>query len=548
MAGFRIVDASDPRFNTLKKGFNLRWPDNNRQADAVYLCATAQGVLDAANDALAKGHRITVRSGGHCYEGFVNNKLAEDGDKTLAVIDLSEVKGLSYDAAGNISSPYDESQKYAFSAFTGNQNWDGYNALYKSANCTVPGGSCYSVGSGGHVLGGGYGLLSRLHGLTVDWLSGVDILVPNPQGTSLVAKHVSLASEGADRELFIACRGGGGGNFGIVLTYYYKALPPAPKEVYLLTLTYPWAGFASQDQFSHFMKAYWQWFADHDAEWNSSDPAKANGGLFTLLKVQHRATGDINLVIQYTGANGDVGGAQDAPFIDFVNTMNAAAGFAPVVSAEVTPHGPQRRSAVSETAFQGPVTSARKMEWLYATQTLNGSGDNLRGKYKSVYQKGQFGQQELNTLWNSLNDLNEKRLSRMLVQFDSYGGCINTNDEAANPTAVYQRRSLIKAQFQSYWASEEEDAFQLAWMKRFYQDYFADYGGKPYESETYEGCYINYPDLDMKYLYAEPARVDPRWLALYYGDKVSRLHDTKLAVDGQDLFHNALSIPLVLPE
>lgn len=343
MAGFQIVDGSDPRFNTLKNGFNLRWPENNRQADAIYLCSTAEGVLDAANDALAKGHRITVRSGGHCYEGFVNNKLAADGDRPLAVIDLSEMKGLAYDEAGNIASPYDAGQKYAFSALTGNQNWDGYNALYKSANCTLPGGSCYSVGSGGHVLGGGYGLLSRLHGLTVDWLSGVDILVPNPQGTGLVAKHVSLASQGADRDLFIACRGAGGGNFGIVLACYYKALPPAPKNVYLLTLTYPWVGFTSQGQFSHFMKTYWQWFADRDADWNSSDPAKANGGLFTLLKVQHRATGDITLVIQYTGVNGDVGGIQDTPFIDFVNTMNAAAGFTPIVSAELRPHGPQRR-------------------------------------------------------------------------------------------------------------------------------------------------------------------------------------------------------------
>lgn len=188
------------------------------------------------------------------------------------------------------------------------------------------------------------------------------------------------------------------------------------------------------------------------------------------------------------------------------------------------------------------------MAWLFATQTLNGSGDNLRGKYKSVYQKGQFGLQELNTLWTSLNDINEKRLTRTLVQFDSYGGCINTNDEAANPTAVYQRRSLLKAQFQTYWENEEDDAFQLAWMKRFYQDYFADYGGKPYESDAYEGCYINYPDADMKYLYDDPSRIDPRWLALYYGDKVPLLHGAKLAADGRDLFHNALSIPLILPE
>jgi FAD/FMN-containing dehydrogenase len=38
---------------------------------------------------------------------------------------------------------------------------------------TIPGGSCYSVGAGGHICGGGYGLLSRKYGLTVDHLVAV---------------------------------------------------------------------------------------------------------------------------------------------------------------------------------------------------------------------------------------------------------------------------------------------------------------------------------------------------------------------------------------
>ena len=86
--------------------------------------------------------------------------------------------GLRYSEAGDVSSPWNASARYKFSAAAGNQNWDGYVNLYKSANRTLPGGSCYSVGAGGHIVGGGYGLLSRLQGLTVDWLSGVDILVP----------------------------------------------------------------------------------------------------------------------------------------------------------------------------------------------------------------------------------------------------------------------------------------------------------------------------------------------------------------------------------
>ncbi len=543
MSDFTVVDNTDTRFVTLQKGFNLRWPDVDEGANFIYLCDSADAVVTAANDALNKGYRITVRSGGHCYEGFVANKLAGEGATPLAIIDISQMKGMIYDENGAVSSPYDPSATYKFSLSSGNQNWDGYNSLYKGANRTIPGGSCYSVGAGGHITGGGYGLLSRQQGLTVDWLSGVDILAPDSSGTTLVAKHVNLNSQGSDRDLFIACRGAGGGNFGIVLNYYFHELPAAPQTAYLLTLTYPWASFVNQAQFDAFMRAYWQWFADNDGDWNSNDPAVANGGLFTLLKVQHRATGDIKLVIQYTGSDGTVGGVQDTPFINFVNAMNAAAMFTPRVSQEVKWHGAMTGGPRAEKRLQDPVSDARLMDWLYVTQTLNGSGDNQRGKYKSAYQKGQFGQQELDTLWNKLNDTQETRLTQMLVQYDSYGGCINTNDESANPTSVYQRSSLLKSQFQVYWTNAADDDFYLSWMWEFYSGYFADYGGKPYEGDIYEGCYINYPDVDMKYTDETRATVDPQWLALYYGSKAAMLQATKTSVDSGNVFRFELSIP-----
>ncbi|MBF0035523.1 FAD-binding oxidoreductase [Citrobacter freundii] len=542
MSDFTIVDNTDTRFRTLQKGFNLRWPDNEG-ADYICLCDSPQAVMDAANDALAKGWRITVRSGGHCYEGFVVNKLAEEGGKPLAIIDLSQMKGMSYDENGKVTSPWDPCAHYKFSLSSGNQNWDDYNSLYKAANRIIPGGSCYSVGAGGHITGGGYGLLSRLHGLTVDWLSGVDILVPDNGSHALTVKHINLNSSGSERDVFIACRGAGGGNFGIVLNYYFSELPPAPQTAYLLTLTWPWSHFTTQKQFDTFMRAYWQWFSDNDANWNSHDPTLANGGLFALLKVQHRATGDITLVIQYTGLEGTVGGVEDGPFIDFVNTMNAAAGFTPQVSRETKWQGPLSASPQSGRLLQDPVSDARLMDWLFVTQTLNGSGDNQRGKYKSAYQKGQFGQKELDTLWLRLNDTRETRLTQMLVQYDSYGGCINTHDETVNPTSVYQRRSLIKSQFQVYWTNAADDDFYQEWLWRFYSDYFADYGGKPYESDVYEGCYINYPDVDMKYTDQGQTAVDPRWMSLYYGDKSAMLLTTKARVDPDNIFRSEMSIP-----
>ena len=550
MSEYILIDRNDLRFTTLKKGFNLRWPTEGHEADFIYICDSAEAVIQAANCALSQGHRITVRSGGHCYEGFVSNKLQHDGQQQLAIIDLGLMTGLDFSEEKNISSPYGAGEYYRFRAATGNQNWDGYVALYKKANRTIPGGSCYSVGAGGHISGGGYGLLSRLHGLTVDWLTAVDILVPAPDGKSLVAKHVHLNSEGSDRDLFIACRGAGGGNFGILLNYYFDDLPQAPQEAYLQSLSWPWEKF-TKERLHHFLNSYWQWFRDNDANWNSDDPNKANGGLFTLLKLQHRSTGNINLLIQYTGIDGRVDGdGQTTPLIEFIQYMHSAAGSAPQVSAHDRLYGPMAKQLGAAVTLNqdDPLQDAQRMDWLHLTQTINGSGSNQCGKYKSVYQIGDFGQDEIDAIWQYFNQEKVSYLNQALFQIDSYGGRININDETKNPTSVYQRRSLLKSQLQVYWDKKENEQPCLEWIREFYTAYFKQLDGKPFaDNQRYEGCYINYPDVDMKYVTGSSEEIDSRWLELYYGDKRHHLVNTKSAIDPNNIFRNELSIPLSLP-
>ncbi|ALR75259.1 BBE domain-containing protein [[Enterobacter] lignolyticus] len=554
MSDFIVIDNQSTRYDTLQKGFNLRFPENGEGADFICICKTAQEVIDAANYALQNGYRLTVRSGGHCYEGFVSNKLSSDGGQLLAIIDLGLMTGMQYSEAGDISSPWDNTVSYCFSAATGNQNWDGYVSLYKLSGKTVPGGSCYSVGSGGHVSGGGYGLLSRLHGLTVDWLSGVDILVPDTSGGSgLVVKHVHLNSTGSDRDLFIACRGGGGGNFGIILNYYYADLPHAPQQAYLLSLSWPWESFgtgeAGKAAFGNLLHTYWKWFADHDGEWNSDDPTLANGGLFTLLKLQHRSTGDVVMTIQYTGLDGTVGGLQDQPFIDFVNTMTASAGVTPYLEEQQVWHGAVQRTLNKKKTLRDPVSDSQLMDWLWLTETINGSGGNMRNKYKSAYHVADFTDVEISALWSYLNISEDVRLNQAWVQMDSYGGCINSNDETSNPTSVYQRSSLLKSQFQLHWNNVSDDDFCMTWLTDLYSAYFSRTRGKPTDEGNgrYQGCYINYPDVDMKYTDMAHTDIDPQWLVLYYGDKASDLVTTKQLVDPDNIFHHEMSIPLSLP-
>ncbi|MFC5476317.1 FAD-binding protein [Paraherbaspirillum soli] len=563
MASFVEVNQQDPRYETLKKGFNLRWPpQGDPGASLIYVCKTAEEVALAANDALGRGYRLTVRSGGHCYEGFVSNTLPEPGKKQLAIIDLGPMSGLEYDEKG-LSHPNPEKVVYKFRIAAGSQNWNSYVDLYKQTGKALPGGSCYSVGVGGHISGGGYGLSSRMQGLTVDWLSGVDILVPAPDGKSVVQKHVNRKSTNNDRLLFLSCCGGGGGNLGIITNYYFSELPDAPREAYWLVLEFPWAEWdrVGKERFGNFLQAYWQWFKTHDAEWDSPNPTKANGGLFVLGKFQHRSSGSVALAMQYTGLDGTLNDTNSQPLVDFVKTMTDAAGFKPLVgNSFIAPNIPAMNNPRGGQKADDALKDALRLDWLPLTQLINGSGANQRGKYKSSYQIGNFTDTEIDALWNNLNN-DDPVLTQSLVQIDSYGGRMNDPNPAYNiENSVYQRRSLLKSQYQTYWAvsagqtpgeAAEIERKHIAWIRKIFKDVHKNQGGKPYEIEPnprYEGCYISYPDIDMKYTDDDHKTVDPQWLRLYYGNKVDDLVKAKKAFDPHNIFHHEMSLPTSNPE
>ena len=138
----------------------------------------------------------------------------------------------------------------------GQQLGEAYIDLYKRQGVTIPGGSCYNVGAGGHITGGGYGVLSRLHGLTVDWVSAMEILTVDNKG------HVALRriDRHHDADLFRACLGGGGGNFGIVTGFLFDRLPAAPFEVANAHFSFDWPSM-TEDKFTALLLAFGDYMA-----------------------------------------------------------------------------------------------------------------------------------------------------------------------------------------------------------------------------------------------------------------------------------------------
>ncbi|MBY8853509.1 FAD-dependent oxidoreductase, partial [Saccharothrix sp. MB29] len=121
--------------------------------DYVRLITSPEDAKRAVRDAVAAGKRVSLRGGGHCFADFVCHS------ETEVILDVSPMTDVAYDPT-----------RRAFVVEAGARLMNVYEALFKNWNVTIPGGICYNVGVAGHISGGGYGLLSRAHGLTVDHL------------------------------------------------------------------------------------------------------------------------------------------------------------------------------------------------------------------------------------------------------------------------------------------------------------------------------------------------------------------------------------------
>ncbi|MED3854842.1 FAD-binding oxidoreductase [Priestia megaterium] len=203
-----VVTPKDPIYEEARQGWNRAV---NKFPLVIVYCEKKQDVVNAIR--WARKHRvdIRIRSGGHHYEGY------STGDCVL-VIDISRLNGLKLDKKRNI-----------LKMEAGAENTEVYDFI-GSNGYVFPGGTCPTVGVSGFTLGGGWGLSSRLYGLGCDSL--IELELVNYEG------RLIKANKSCNADLFWACRGAGGGNFGVVVSMTFQLPKPTNSSVTLVRFFY----------------------------------------------------------------------------------------------------------------------------------------------------------------------------------------------------------------------------------------------------------------------------------------------------------------------
>ena len=452
-----LVRPGEAGYTTARELFDPRF-DSLHPAGVAY-CRNPHDVSTCL--AFVRKYQVPVaaRCGGHSYAGWSST--------SGLIVDVTRMAGVS--VSGSTAT-----------VGAGTLLIDFYNGLAAHGRA-VPGGSCPTVGISGLTLGGGIGVVGRAYGLTCDNVKSLQIVTADGQ--------VRTANASTNSDLFWACRGGGGGNFGVVTSFTFATYPAG--DMTLFFLPWPWSQAAR-------VIAAWQSWAPHapDQLWSYLHLSATTGGSIPYIQVGGTYLGTVN------DANGQlkklyaaVGSDPSSPFLENTTWLHAMLLWAGCASLTVNEcHLPTqvpggRLSRSSEYAksdfFTTPLSS-------HGIATLLAGVENFQKVAGAPGASGGIG-------------------------FDALGGAINR--VAPGATAFVHRNALFDAQYTTTWplgSAAAAVARQHAWQQSFWQSM------RPYASGQ---AYQNYIDPNLA-----------TWRQAYYGANYTRLTQVKAAYDPDRVF------------
>jgi FAD/FMN-containing dehydrogenase len=195
-----VLSAGDHGYDQARKIWNAMF---DRKPALIARCVGTSDVIKAVNFARDNDLEISVKGGGHNSAGTA---VCDDG----LMVDLSLMRRVAVN-------PQKKTARVDGGCLLGDV--DAETQLYGLA---VSAGIVSHTGVGGLALGGGFGWISRRHGLSVDNLISAEVVTAEGR--------LVTASETENPDLFWGIRGGGG-NFGIVTAFEFKCAEIG-REVY----------------------------------------------------------------------------------------------------------------------------------------------------------------------------------------------------------------------------------------------------------------------------------------------------------------------------
>ncbi|PSR33907.1 MAG: FAD-binding protein [Sulfobacillus benefaciens] len=409
-----VLNPQSPGYNEARQDYNRRFPPFTPRY--IDFCQDGPDVERAVKWAVDHQIPIRGRSGRHSYEAY---SLVDGG----LIIDVSQIDAVVLDQQTGIAK-----------IGAGAPLLKVYQELWNQGRVTIPAGSCPTVGVAGLTLGGGFGLTSRLFGLTCDNVMALDMVLADGQ-----LHHIDDQNH---PDLMWASRGGGGGNFGIVTQFYFKTHKVA--DVTIFYLQWPWA------ELPRVVRAFQKW----------AEPEKLDFRCVPLLKLTSKEVGQVAVVGQFTGPR-EAFAAVLAPLIADVPPINTIIRTVPFIEAVyyfggVKPDMPEFLAHGSEiTKF----------------------------KNTSAFQYQLFGEDAIRVI---VDHLSKTPGPATLVQFDGYGGAVSlvSDHGTADPHRRGVRASL---QYQAYWTVDSQAEAHINWVESFRRAML------PYT----RGAYVNYCDANI---------------------------------------------------
>lgn len=213
----KVITKEDFEYEVCRQGWNR---GIEHYPLAIVYCQTEKDIQATLAYAKKYQYDLRIRSGGHHYEGYSNGH-------DVIVIDISKMNAITID---------EQQRKVIIQGGVRNE------ALYKALgekNYPFPGGGCPTVGVAGLTLGGGWGYSARFLGLAADSLLELELI--NADGKKVIANNK------VNPELFWACKGAGGGQFGVVTKLTFK-LPNKVNSATWIYLDYPHCTLAEKKQ------------------------------------------------------------------------------------------------------------------------------------------------------------------------------------------------------------------------------------------------------------------------------------------------------------